>query len=268
MRGREWLLVLSLLAIGCAGQNASTTSADGVTVETPEPIQPPFEIREGASNLLFVFREPNGNLRNASKLADVPAERRAAVRVDSLSIPPERRLDPRYVYVADLRARGEGGRYRVVKMLREQFEAGAAIDGTMPAPAAPTAVAGSGASGSGANGDAQVTLYSTSWCGACRSAAQWMRSRNIPFVERDIERDAAARSEMQARAAQQGFVPRGVPVIDVRGTLVQGFDPHQIERLLSAAPPPAAAPGGPSVAPSAPPVAPAVPPVTGPVRPI
>lgn len=87
---RSWLVLLvvvcvSVSASACAGNNPSSTSPDGVTAEAPEPVQPPFEIRDGSSSLLFVYREPNGNLRNASKLADVPADRRAAVRVDSLS---------------------------------------------------------------------------------------------------------------------------------------------------------------------------------------
>lgn len=262
--GLAGVILLGSLVAGCRGSSADAEQASDLTAEAPEPVRPPFAIREDSTNLLFVYRETSGALRTVTKLADVPAERRAAVRVDSLSIAPERRLDPRYVYVADLRSRGADG-YRVVKMLREQFEAGFALDG---APPSPVAVAGREPRGDGAQaprGDAQVTIYGTSWCGACRQAARWLTSRGIPFVERDIERDAQARAEMESRAALQGFVPRGVPVIDVRGTLIDGFNPARIEQLLASRAAPAPSLPGPAPVAPAPPVPP---PVTGPVRPI
>jgi glutaredoxin len=71
-----------------------------------------------------------------------------------------------------------------------------------------------------------------SWCGACKAAAKYLRSRDVPFVEKDIEKDRAAASEMQAKAQAAGKTPRGVPVIDFRGTILLGFDQQALSTLI------------------------------------
>jgi glutaredoxin len=81
--------------------------------------------------------------------------------------------------------------------------------------------------------DEGVIIYGASWCGACRQAAGYLRQKNVPFVEKDIEKEPGARSEMQAKAKAQGLQTSGIPVIDVHGTLLGGFSPGQIDALLS-----------------------------------
>jgi glutaredoxin len=71
-----------------------------------------------------------------------------------------------------------------------------------------------------------------SWCGACRSAAAYMRSRNVTFAEKDIEKDAQANAEMLSKARAAGKSPRGVPVIDFRGQIVLGFDQRALDALI------------------------------------
>jgi glutaredoxin len=85
----------------------------------------------------------------------------------------------------------------------------------------------------GALSDAGVTIYKASWCGVCRSAAAYLRSRNVAFVEKDIEKDAAANSEMQRKAHAAGQNPRGVPVIDFHGHVLMGFDQATLDRLIA-----------------------------------
>jgi glutaredoxin len=77
-----------------------------------------------------------------------------------------------------------------------------------------------------------------SWCSACRGAAAYLRSRSVPFVEKDIEKDAQANAEMQQKARAAGKSPRGVPVIDFRGQLILGFDQAALDRLISQPPQP------------------------------
>ena len=77
-----------------------------------------------------------------------------------------------------------------------------------------------------------VTIYGTSWCGACRAARQYLTERKIPFADKDIENDPAAAQELRDKASKMGIPTDRVPVIDVRGRLLLGFDRGRIEALL------------------------------------
>src|SRR6185503_10614506 len=83
-----------------------------------------------------------------------------------------------------------------------------------------------------AGGTPVVTLYGTSWCGACRAARQYLTGRKIPFADKDIEQDPGAARELAAKASKMGIPTDRVPVIDVRGRLLLGFDKARIEALL------------------------------------
>jgi glutaredoxin len=94
---------------------------------------------------------------------------------------------------------------------------------------------GRAAPGSSAGGGdlPQITLYSTSWCGYCKKARAYLTQRGWPFVEKDIERDPAAFREHSARSGGRG----GVPVLDIGGTVIRGFDTAAIDRAVSGARP-------------------------------
>lgn len=77
-----------------------------------------------------------------------------------------------------------------------------------------------------------VTLYGTRWCGYCEKARALLRHHNVPFADRDIEQDESAAREMQGKCAAAGISPRGVPVLDLFGTMVHGFNQAEITRLL------------------------------------
>ncbi len=181
-----------------------------------EPIKPPFAVSGDADGLLLVWFDAEG-VHTASRRSDIPEAHRKHVRVSSLQVAPEDRLDPAHVYVADLRQAGADGSYPVRKHAREAFDA--LVDGARPDEPA--------ASG--------VTLYMASWCGACRSAAAYLRSRGVEFVEKDIEKDASASAEMQRKAKAAGKTPRGVPVIDFQGEILLGFDKARLGTLIDRA---------------------------------
>jgi len=77
-----------------------------------------------------------------------------------------------------------------------------------------------------------VVLYGTTWCGFCARARRWLREHRIAFADKDVERDPDAAQELNRKAAAAGRRASGVPVIDVHGTLVMGFDVPELERLL------------------------------------
>lgn len=216
-----WLV---LAALGCAGED---TNAE-ITPEG-ELVAPPFEVRGEAEGLLLVWFDAEG-LHTAARRSDIPEERRAMVRVDDLSLAPEDRLDPEFVYVADLRQADASGAYPVRRMARAAFDAqvdAAGRGGGRPSEAVAEPSDPSGPPSS------DVVLYGASWCGACRSAAAFLRQRGIAFVERDIERDPGARDAMQRAARAAGVRPSGIPVIDFRGRVIQGFDQRALERAIA-----------------------------------
>jgi Glutaredoxin len=77
-----------------------------------------------------------------------------------------------------------------------------------------------------------VVVYGASWCDACHIAAQYMTREHIPFVERDIEKDPAARAQANAALIAAGLRSdlSVLPVMDVRGTVILGFDSCIVEQ--------------------------------------
>jgi glutaredoxin len=217
------LLLGSLLLFACGNPVPPAPPADRAAADPlaqSVPVTPPFTVASEAEGLLLVWYDETGGAHAAARRGDVPEANRARVRVDSLEIAPEQRLDPAYVYVADLRKARADGSYEVRKVLRDSFE-------SAMAKAAPETTP------SGASASSDVIIYGASWCGACKQAARYFSQKGVPFVEKDIEKEPGARGEMMQKAKAQGVSTSGIPVIDVRGTLLGGFDPRKVDRLLA-----------------------------------
>jgi glutaredoxin-like YruB-family protein len=76
----------------------------------------------------------------------------------------------------------------------------------------------------------QAIVYSTNWCPYCKQAKAYLKSKGIEVVDKNIEIDDAARQELMDKT---GGVFNGVPVIDIDGELLQGFDRTQIDLALT-----------------------------------
>lgn len=91
-----------------------------------------------------------------------------------------------------------------------------------------------------------VTVYGTSTCGYCTKAKDYLKSKGIAFVDKNVGTDAAAKAEMMQKAQAKGLNVTGVPVIDVCGDMVLGFNQAKLDELLrkhgllGGAPPPTA----------------------------
>ena len=72
-----------------------------------------------------------------------------------------------------------------------------------------------------------VIVFSTPTCGYCNMAKRYFRQHNIHFRDVDVSRDAAAARDLVRRSGQMG-----VPVIEIGGKLVIGFDKPKINQLL------------------------------------
>lgn len=72
-----------------------------------------------------------------------------------------------------------------------------------------------------------VKVYSTPSCPWCSVAKKYLSSKNISFDDIDVSRNMSAAREMVQKSGQ-----RGVPVIDINGSIVIGFDQAKIDTLL------------------------------------
>lgn len=75
----------------------------------------------------------------------------------------------------------------------------------------------------------KVIIYSTPWCVYCKMAKEFFKKNDVAFEEHDVASDAKSRDEMVQKTGQMG-----VPVIDVDGQIIIGFDQHRLKELLGA----------------------------------
>ena len=73
---------------------------------------------------------------------------------------------------------------------------------------------------------ARVVLYATEWCGYCKQIRRFLDQKGIAYKAFDIEKDAVARKDYEALGGG------GIPIIDVNGTLIRGYDPDAILAAL------------------------------------
>lgn len=72
-----------------------------------------------------------------------------------------------------------------------------------------------------------MTIYTTPTCHFCHGAKEFFKEHSIAFTEKDVSKDAAARTEMVEKSGQMG-----VPVIFVDGEMIVGFDENALRTSL------------------------------------
>ncbi|KKS82168.1 MAG: Glutaredoxin-like protein, YruB-family [Candidatus Wolfebacteria bacterium GW2011_GWC1_43_10] len=72
-----------------------------------------------------------------------------------------------------------------------------------------------------------IKIYSTTHCPYCKMAKDYFTKNSVAFEEYNVENDEKALEEMVKKSGQMG-----VPVIDIDGVIVVGFDRHAIEHAL------------------------------------
>ena len=76
--------------------------------------------------------------------------------------------------------------------------------------------------------DKKVKVYSTPTCPFCIRAKQFLKESNVVFENIDVATDQEKAQEMIKKSGQMG-----VPVIDIDGTIIVGFDKDKIEYVNS-----------------------------------
>jgi glutaredoxin-like YruB-family protein len=77
--------------------------------------------------------------------------------------------------------------------------------------------------------DSQITIYSATWCAFCHAAKQYLDKLGVKYTDKDVEKDPAASLEAVNKSQQ-----RGIPVLDIGGDIIIGFDRPRIDAALKA----------------------------------
>lgn len=76
---------------------------------------------------------------------------------------------------------------------------------------------------------ANVTIYTADWCAFCHAAMDYLDKKGVKYTDKDVEKDPEA---MKAAIDKSG--QRGIPVLDIDGEIIVGFDRPKIDAALAA----------------------------------
>ena len=74
-----------------------------------------------------------------------------------------------------------------------------------------------------------VIIYSANWCAYCGKVKKYLTKKGIDYIEKNIEEDETANEELMEKI---GGAFRGLPVLDINGTILQGFDLPKIDAAI------------------------------------
>jgi len=75
----------------------------------------------------------------------------------------------------------------------------------------------------------QVTIYSATWCAFCHAAKDYLTKLGVDYEDKDVEKDPKFAQESISKSGQMG-----IPVLDIGGTIIVGFDRPKIDAALHA----------------------------------
>jgi glutaredoxin len=219
--------VLLILLSACKKNPPSAVSGE----------QPPREVKKD-STLFFTYLEANGMFATTDKAENVPEATRRLVRIMGRGKGEPARLNDLNVEVVDVRELLAKGRTQPRVMLREAFESSAftqLVPGDsclLAGPHGPPLSEEPGRKGP-ADEPPLAIVYGTRWCKACQETYRYLVANLIPYVAKDLEQDASAAHELAEKATRLGIPQGRVPVIDVRGRLLVGFDETRLNGFLA-----------------------------------
>ncbi len=73
----------------------------------------------------------------------------------------------------------------------------------------------------------KILVYTSSTCPHCKTAKKYLDQKNYNYIERNVQTDPSASSELQALGAQ------GVPTFKIGEQVIVGFNPSAIEKAVS-----------------------------------
>jgi glutaredoxin-like YruB-family protein len=74
-----------------------------------------------------------------------------------------------------------------------------------------------------------VTIYSATWCGFCHAAKEYLDKLGVNYKDLDVDSDPKYANDSVEKSGQ-----RGIPVLDIAGDIIVGFDRPKIDAALKA----------------------------------
>jgi len=184
----------------------------------------PITITRDSKDLLFTFLDQSGSFKTVDSIDKIPAKSRHNVSITDLKLSPKERQAGKILYIADLTSPDPQGKYPYSIIGRYSFEK-KILKNFIEKFGSHT--------GDLIKSDKIVHFYETAWCSVCKKAKNWLRSRNIPFLAKDIEKKATFQREMLLLAQKAGLSLGGVPVIVYKDVIIQGYDQEKLEQLVA-----------------------------------
>jgi glutaredoxin 3 len=75
--------------------------------------------------------------------------------------------------------------------------------------------------------DTKVTIYSADWCAFCHAAKDYLTKLGVKFTEKNVEENREYAEESVKKSGQMG-----IPVLDIGGQIIIGFDRPRIDAAL------------------------------------
>lgn len=75
---------------------------------------------------------------------------------------------------------------------------------------------------------AKIKVYSTPTCPWCVKVKGYLKEKGVEFEDIDVSADQEKANEMVEKSGQMG-----VPVIEIDGTIIVGFDQAKIDEALA-----------------------------------
>ncbi len=74
-----------------------------------------------------------------------------------------------------------------------------------------------------------ITVYSAPWCAFCHAAKDYLDKKGISYTDKNVDSDRAFAEEAMKVSGQTG-----IPVLNINGTIIVGFDRPRIDAALTA----------------------------------
>ncbi len=72
-----------------------------------------------------------------------------------------------------------------------------------------------------------ITVYSADWCGFCHMVKAYFDKLGVKYTEKNVEQNPKYAQEAVEKSGQMG-----IPVIDMDGEIIIGFDRPKIDHAL------------------------------------
>ncbi len=216
--------LLALLGFACEPEKPPAPDKPAAGAASAEASSGPAYLSPDA-DFVLTYAAEKGTFDDTSKLDVVPEVARGMVRVKLLGGPE---APPGQVWVANLRTPEGDGRFKLSTVDRDLFEELALGQGLSSAVQLPEGLQPPEQLGP----QTGIIVYKTDWCGVCKKLEAYLKRKGIKYEAKDIEKDPQAAAELKAKADAKGLRTGSVPVIDVRGELMVGFDRGKLEKML------------------------------------